>query len=62
MYQFQLEKSLGVTNGDGLALDKDRNSGKKNKTIPPSLIFPVLYCIHTMKYMSHMVISIFLHR
>ena len=28
MYQFQLEKSLGVTNGDGLALDKDRNSGK----------------------------------
>ena len=34
MYQFQLEKSLGVTNGDGLALDKDRNSGKKT-TIPP---------------------------
>ena len=28
MYEtFQLEKSLGVTNGDGLALDKDRNSG-----------------------------------
>ena len=38
-FQFQLEKSLGVTNGDGLALDKDRNSGNGKESILKPSVF-----------------------
>ena len=35
----QLEKSLGVTNGSGLALDKDRNSGVSTSlSRPPTIL------------------------